>query len=359
VSFKTFTKELVLRFAGTTGAYRLLGGRLSGVATILVLHRVVRQGTIVLDPAHAVSEAFLDAAIDHVLRLGCTIVTIDELQRRVHSGTCDQHMVVFTFDDGYADNITVGARIFEKYRAPWTLYLTTGFPDQQCAYWWGALERALLDHDRLEIEMPNHRRIYSSQSIAQKRLAFTEIAKATISSREALLRYLRDRYAIDAAGLLHEHSLSWDQVRELVASGMVELGGHTVTHPSLPLLDSESARRELTACRSRIHEMTGVDVLHFAYPYGAAGPREYTLAKSAGFKTASTAIASNLYCLAGDQTYALPRIRLDGRDERRSQIDVHLSGLTGLISLRARHPIWTPGRLGRAHRPTVSLTGVH
>jgi peptidoglycan/xylan/chitin deacetylase (PgdA/CDA1 family) len=62
-------------------------------------------------------------------------------------------------------------------------------------------------------------------------------------------------------------------------------------------------------------------VVHFAYPYGdrlAAGPREFALAKAAGFKTAVTTRPGMLFPENAEYPTALPRVSLNGnyQDER-------------------------------------------
>ena len=73
--------------------------------------------------------------------------------------------------------------------------------------------------------------------------------------------------------------------------------------------------------RARIEEALQRPVLHLAYPYGdrsAAGPREFALARAAGFKTAVTTRPGMLFRENADHLTALPRVSLNGnyQDER-------------------------------------------
>jgi peptidoglycan/xylan/chitin deacetylase (PgdA/CDA1 family) len=330
MSFRGWAREATFAVAEKTSAYRLLGSRFSGVATIFVLHRIIRDGDIVLDPALAISEKFLDAAVSHVIRRGYEIVSLDELYYRTTARSFTRPMVVFTFDDGYRDNGTIASKVFERYKVPWSLYLTTGFPDRTCRYWWGALEQALLDRDKFDLEMPNLRWKFAIPSLAAKRAAYRRINRVGLEDGAGLSSYLATRYNVDGRALLAEAALSWAEIRELVSGGLMELGGHTVGHPVLTQLENEDARREIAGCRSRIQEMIGISVSHFAHPYGAATARDYALVRQEGFKTATGTVPSNLFPPPEGRFQVLPRIRLDGRDERLSQLDLHLSGLTGL-----------------------------
>lgn len=63
-------------------------------------------------------------------------------------------------------------------------------------------------------------------------------------------------------------TLTWAQVREMVASGLVTVGAHTHTHPDLRTIDSSQIADELDRSNEIITEQTGVVPRHFAYPKG-------------------------------------------------------------------------------------------
>lgn len=61
---------------------------------------------------------------------------------------------------------------------------------------------------------------------------------------------------------------SWGQLRELVESGLVTIGSHTVTHRSLTRLGEVDLRRELAVSRARLEDQLGRPVQDFCYPRG-------------------------------------------------------------------------------------------
>ena len=332
-------RRAALCAAGSAPVQRLIGSRFAGFATILVLHQVIRGENRLLDEGLAVSEDFLDAAIDYVIRRGYLVVNLETLRRRMRDGMLSPPMVLFTFDDGYRNNLTVASKVFEKHRVPWSLYLTTGFPDRSCNYWWRALERAMIEHDRIEFDLPKLSRRYVIPSLAAKRAAYREVRGIVQEGQIEISRYLRDRYGIDERTYLDEEAMSWSDIRQLLTSEFFELAAHTLTHPVLSALDFATAQREIADCRCRIRQALGRDVVHFAYPFGsraAAGEREYAICRAAGYATGATTVQRSLHAGHAERPHALPRIWLDGRNERLSQLDIHLSGLTGLRSGMAR-----------------------
>ncbi len=83
--------------------------------------------------------------------------------------------------------------------------------------------------------------------------------------------------------------MSWDQLKELDATGLVEIGGHTCSHPGdLKSLPEDVQERELTKSKMLLEEQLGHPVPFLAYPVGSADAKTIALAKSAGYTMAFT-----------------------------------------------------------------------
>ena len=115
--------------------------------------------------------------------------------------------------------------------------------------------------------------------------------------------------------------MSWDELRAFAADPLVTVGAHTITHANLAKQHADVALNELRTSRERIEAQLGRPARHLAYPYGdrlAAGPREFALAKTAGFKTAVTTRPGMIFRESAGHLTALQRISLNGnfQDER-------------------------------------------
>ncbi len=64
----------------------------------------------------------------------------------------------------------------------------------------------------------------------------------------------------------HLPPLNWPMLEEMLASGLVTLGAHTHTHPSLPGHPPDKAVEELAAPLALCRERLGTEPRHFAYP---------------------------------------------------------------------------------------------
>lgn len=79
--------------------------------------------------------------------------------------------------------------------------------------------------------------------------------------------------------------LTWDQLTEMVASGLCTVGNHTHNH----VRPEELTPDELDACSSEIEAMLGVRPKHFTYPWGVVVPAAEPWLRER-FRSASTAI---------------------------------------------------------------------
>lgn len=82
-----------------------------------------------------------------------------------------------------------------------------------------------------------------------------------------------------------QRTLSWDQARRLLASGLVEFGSHSMTHPDLRRLNDEDLAWELGESKRRIERELGRRAGAFAYPFGAGAfdPRVRAAVIAAGY----------------------------------------------------------------------------
>lgn len=73
---------------------------------------------------------------------------------------------------------------------------------------------------------------------------------------------------IDGASGEGVRSLTWEQIEEMAASGLLTVGAHTHTHRDLRGVGYDETLSELGACNQLIEDRLGVVPRHFAYPWG-------------------------------------------------------------------------------------------
>ena len=105
--------------------------------------------------------------------------------------------------------------------------------------------------------------------------------------------------------------LSWDQIKEMSASGLVDVEDHTRNHPFLTRLSDVSLTSELTESKDAIETHVQKPAHWFAYPYGNYNIRVAKAVQEAGFFGAVTTNYGATETLGN--IYTMPRIMVDGR----------------------------------------------
>ncbi|MBS1714421.1 MAG: polysaccharide deacetylase family protein [Armatimonadetes bacterium] len=83
--------------------------------------------------------------------------------------------------------------------------------------------------------------------------------------------------------------MTLEQLRELEASGLVDVESHTVTHPEdITTLTTEKIRTELTESKKVLEEALGKEVKFLSWPIGKNDALTQSEAKDAGYKLAVT-----------------------------------------------------------------------
>ncbi|WP_414931736.1 polysaccharide deacetylase family protein [Vibrio europaeus] len=89
-----------------------------------------------------------------------------------------------------------------------------------------------------------------------------------------------------------------NELRDLSESGLVEIGGHTVSHPHLNTLSPEKQEAEIKNNKDELERLLGKSLTSFAYPYGSLDAESKHFAEKLGYKFA---VATNSGPLATHQ----------------------------------------------------------
>ena len=180
-------------------------------------------------------------------RLGLRGVSASEGISRLHNGT-SRGCVVLTFDDGYADTLTTAAPLMKQYGFRATCYVVSG---------------AIGTYNRWDADLVR--------------------ARKPLMSREQLDQWL--------------------------GAGM-EVGSHSLSHPRLHELPQDLAQREIAESRAALRNLLGVQIEHFAYPFGAFNADIVAWVRRAGYSSAVTVLPG--IARASDDRLRLPRMLVNG-----------------------------------------------
>lgn len=160
--------------------------------------------------------------------LGYEALTFRDLADKgfIHRLQYGKKYLMITADDGYQDNLTRMLPLLEKYGYKAVVYVVTGE-----------------GYNRWDVEHPTN-----------------PDTKVSLMSGE--------------------------QVKALAASGHVEIGGHTLTHPRLSKLTPEQQAHEIQENKRQLEALLGHPLLSFAYPYGDMNESAKEQAIAAGYRFA-------------------------------------------------------------------------
>jgi peptidoglycan/xylan/chitin deacetylase (PgdA/CDA1 family) len=106
--------------------------------------------------------------------------------------------------------------------------------------------------------------------------------------------------------------MSASELRDLQAAG-VEVGSHTVSHPSMVDLSLEEAAREARESKDALEQILGREVRYFAYPYGRYNLAVKDAVRAAGYRAACST-RSGFNSPATTDLFELRRLDIFGHD---------------------------------------------
>lgn len=196
-----------------------------------------------------VSPKKFEEQIKYLKEKGFNFITMKEINSAPYKS------VAITFDDGYEDNFSNAFPILKKYNAKATIYLVV---------------------DR-------HNREWSS------------LKKSKNNSGE----------------LKEESKLTDEQIKEMLKSGLIEIGSHTLTHPNLLKLNKEEYKKEIFESKKIIEKTFNIKCYSFCYPFGLFKKEDVELVKEAGYINATT---TNKGISTKKEPFLLKRIAVSGKD---------------------------------------------
>ena len=77
---------------------------------------------------------------------------------------------------------------------------------------------------------------------------------------------------VSSTGVAAPDRLSWRDLRDAVATGLITVGAHTHSHPDLSRSGEAEARDEMRRSKELVEDCLGAPCRHFAYPYSKSSP---------------------------------------------------------------------------------------
>lgn len=159
------------------------------------------------------------------------IIKLSELVEDLKTNQLKNKSIAITFDDGYADNLYSALPILEKLEIPATIFLVAGKIDSQKSFLWD----------------------------------------------ENTPRQDQGR------------ALSSGELIKLSSNPLIEIGSHTITHPSLSRLSFGQQKEEIAESKRIIENLIQKPINSFSYPFGTSrnvNQQSINLVKASGYQYA-------------------------------------------------------------------------
>lgn len=328
--------RLALRMMHGAGFHKIGGGWSRGLGVILTMHHVRPATNEAFAPSGIleITPEFLDEVIVYLKNEGYDIIPMSDVPERIRGADGQNPFAALTFDDGYRDNAQYALPILRKHNVPCTVYVARGFVEHTASMWWRDLEAIIRRENEVRCRIEHMAYELPTGSAVQKNRAYLTLYWHLRDLDEALLRRamedLKATYPIDSEASVAELCMDWQELAAFAADPLVTIGAHTLTHPKLAGCSVDDARREMEESKAVIEEKLGAPPRHIAYPFGdlsSAGPREFAMARDAGFETGVTTRPGMIFPGHVDHLTALPRLSLNGYFQSIPEVAMLLSGL--------------------------------
>lgn len=215
----------------------------------------------------------------------------------------EKPMCVLTFDDGWLDFYTSAYPLLIAHGLPATVFLPTGFIGSEKEFW---TERFafLLSRRHQKDKVPDVVSSSEESEIAGVLGELLEMNGQFIDQLENGIALLKttplpivDR-VLEALAEIWEvpdkedgrDFFNWDEVREMLDSGLISFGSHTISHQILTTLSSDDIKRELAGSQKVLIDRKAVTDGHvsFCYPNGGCSPAVARLVELSSYELAVT-----------------------------------------------------------------------
>lgn len=248
--------------------------------------------------------------LDDLTAHGSPIALDDVLEGDVPPGA-----FVITFDDGFANNLTVAAPILGERGVPATFYVTTEFLQAGSGSWIDQIEHAFSAVDSVSLSLPPAGPGRAYHLLEEKR-ELLDAVRAYVKSTRDLDPYA---YAAAVRRELHvepkpndadlDRKLTWEEARQLDADPLFTIGGHGHTHRILEWLRDDELAEEIDRSLTMLRAELKRPIRHYSYPEGQAdcySDRVIALLQSRGIVCSPSAEAG--VNRAGDDPFRLKRL---------------------------------------------------
>jgi peptidoglycan/xylan/chitin deacetylase (PgdA/CDA1 family) len=190
--------------------------------------------------------------------------------------------LVITLDDGYLNNLTLGAPLFALFNISPTIFVSTEHSEYNQPFWFDRLDYALqqITEENFQTSIGNEIFIFNcqarkklQQSYAIFRRKIKAYFKSDIAMRDflcSLCQEIEQQTGKALSFIINDDPCAaladWRQLHHAKNSLNFEIGSHTLNHARLGLVDKHTASRELAESKTKLESKLDTHCASFCYP---------------------------------------------------------------------------------------------
>lgn len=195
-------------------------------------------------------------------------VSLDRMLGGVANESSNRWQIAITFDDGYRDNLSLALPVLKKFGAPVTLFVATDYIDSGKTPWWDLVDWVVDQGGVRTLDLGEGPQKFDLTHRVEE---FRSVARRCFRGMQADEREARVIYLIEQlSAAIANDFLTWDELREFVSCSLCSVGAHTASHVNVAACSSAMLQDEIERNVNILNSRLGVDVRHFAFPYGSA-----------------------------------------------------------------------------------------
>ena len=251
---------------------------------VLMYHRILPlddERTQTEEPGMTVTPETFRQHI-HILKQYFDIVKLaDWIQLKSEGKILPAKSCAITFDDGWVDNYEFAFPILKESNVPATIFVVSDMVGKNAIFWPERLTRLVnqvskhypqfWSHPELQwLQKDTKNYCFSGKLPTREELSSLIASMKNYSDQEMNDRLAHTENTLQIeAGVDRPSLLNWDQVTELVNSGLVEIGSHTCHHVRLNAkTPSDLIRNEIINSKAVIGKNVGQTAKTFCFPNG-------------------------------------------------------------------------------------------
>ena len=284
------------------------------LAEILMIHRVRQRdiGNLPYFEDMNIPPSVLENKLMRILDMGFEFITLDDLKIILVNGNLksNKKKFVITIDDGYKETFDTLYPILKKMNLPFTLFVSSSFPNKEIALWWNYLNDLLISNNYLDLPYFGPMQI---NTLEQKQQAYIKLSREILKLGNEINTKFEMLFNFDYSSIVNKYKnqlLDWRDLEVMKMDSLCTIGAHTNKHFGLRYSDLDTVKNDILENVKDLEEHLGVIPKHFAFPYGtffSIGKREFELVKRMGFETAVNTYSAEVYSRDRNNLFSLPR----------------------------------------------------